>query len=150
MLKYREMTEEDCKEVAILEKENFEHPWSFDSLIKEVHNESSVFITAVSDGKVAGYAGMYIVCDEGDITNIVVGEDYRGKGIASGMMDYLIQKADSMKINDMTLEVRVSNLTAIHLYEKFGFVSEGIRPGFYDSPNEDAMIMWRRGVNNYH
>ena len=47
---------------------------------------------------------------------------------------------------------RVSNRSAIHVYEKFGFVSEGSRPRFYEKPVEDANIMWKRDVNdnNYH
>ncbi len=143
MLKFRKMTKEDCERIANLEKENFAHPWSYDSLLKEVDNKMALFISAIVDDAVVGYAGMYKVCDEGDITNVVVDKDYRGKGIASGMIEYLINKAETIGIKDMTLEVRVSNEAAIHLYEKFGFESAGIRPGFYDSPDEDAMIMWK-------
>jgi hydroxylamine reductase (hybrid-cluster protein) len=72
-----------------------------------------------------------------------------GKGIlVSGhdlkMLEELLRLGAERGITAYTLEVRVSNAPAIRLYEKFGFVSEGIRPGFYEKPTEDAMIMWRR------
>lgn len=49
-------------------------------------------------------------------------------------------------MNAFTLEVRVGNQAAIHIYEKLGFRSEGVRKGFYEKPKEDALIMWRRDV----
>ena len=60
------------------------------------------------------------------------------------LLQRVLQEGEALGMNAFTLEVRVSNATAIHLYEKYGFVSEGIRPGYYDKPKEDAMIMWRR------
>ena len=60
------------------------------------------------------------------------------------MLEELLRLGNERGITAYTLEVRVSNAPAIHLYEKFGFVSEGIRPKFYEKPTEDAMIMWRR------
>ena len=60
------------------------------------------------------------------------------------MMEYMLERADRMGIGDCTLEVRVSNLPAIRLYESLGFKGEGVRPDFYDKPREDALIMWKR------
>ena len=60
------------------------------------------------------------------------------------MLSELICRGEAFGITEFTLEVRVSNASAIHVYEKLGFRSEGIRPGFYEKPVEDAMIMWRR------
>ncbi|MCR4851872.1 MAG: ribosomal-protein-alanine N-acetyltransferase, partial [Lachnospiraceae bacterium] len=56
----------------------------------------------------------------------------------------VLEKCDSLGVGDVTLEVRISNEAAIKLYEGFGFKSEGIRPGFYERPTEDALILWRR------
>lgn len=142
MIDYREMTESDVAVLAELEKVNFAHPWSYESLRKEIENDASIFVVAQIDGNVAGYAGMYIIADEGDITNVVVSEEYRNKGIGHGIMQFIIQKAKLRNVNAITLEVRVSNEAAIHLYKTHGFVDSGIRPGFYDKPKEDAMIMW--------
>ena len=142
MVTYREMLKEDVQALARLEEDNFPHPWSEQSLLKEVDREESLFVVAEADGTVAGYAGMYLIGDEGDITNLVVDSACRNRGIGHGLMKYLLDKAENKGIKAVTLEVRVSNAGAIRLYEAHGFVSQGIRPGFYDSPREDAMIMW--------
>jgi ribosomal-protein-alanine N-acetyltransferase len=75
---------------------------------------------------------------------VVVAERYRNRGVAQAMLGELIARGESDQVEAFTLEVRVSNAPAIHIYEKLGFVCEGIRPGFYEKPREDAMIMWRR------
>ena len=82
--------------------------------------------------------------DEGDITNVVVAKESRGKGIGTAMLLFMMEEGKKRGINAYTLEVRVSNAEAIHVYEKLGFVSEGIRKNFYDKPKEDANIMWKR------
>ena len=87
---------------------------------------------------------MRTICNEGNIDNVVVAESFRGQGIAQKLMQELIALGEKEGVEAFTLEVRVSNKAAIRVYEKAGFVSEGIRPGFYDKPREDAMIMWRR------
>lgn len=146
MIICREMQQDDVAEIAEIEKENFHIPWSEKSLLKEITNENSIFIVAEYDGRIAGYAGLYLIGEEGDITNVVVSSICRRKGIATAIMQYLIDKAKTVGIREMTLEVRKGNVAAIQLYEKCGFVSEGIRPGFYDFPKEDAFIMWLRKI----
>ena len=78
------------------------------------------------------------------MTNVSVLKEYRGKGFASAMLKQMIECGEAEGVSNFTLEVRVNNKDAIHVYEKLGFASEGIRPNFYDNPREDAMIMWRR------
>lgn len=75
---------------------------------------------------------------------MVVAPEARRRGVATGLLTYLLAEGDRAGLTAYTLEVRVSNEAAVHLYEKLGFVSEGIRPGFYEKPVEDAMIMWKR------
>ena len=140
----REMKADDVIQVSELEKKYFSIPWSYDSLMKEVNNAGSIFCVAVEDEKVVGYGGMLLVIDEGDITNIVVEENYRGKSIGKGILDYFFKEGGKRNIESFTLEVRVSNENAKKLYEKMGFVSEGVRKRFYEHPVEDALIMWKR------
>ena len=102
------------------------------------------YLVAEVDGVLAGSCGMTTFCQEGNIDNVVVAETFRNMGVAQRLLKELLAHGEAEGTNDFTLEVRVSNAAAIHLYEKLGFVSEGIRPRFYEKPVEDAMIMWRR------
>lgn len=140
----RQMEIKDVEQVAALERECFAVPWSKASLEKEVGNEGSLFFVCEIKNRIVGYAGMYLIPPEGDITNIAVTEEYRGRGIAGAILTYMFDRAEALGITEFTLEVRVSNLPAIRLYEKLGFHCEGIRKNFYDTPKEDASIMWKR------
>ena len=84
------------------------------------------------------------MCGDADITNVFVRDGYRRRGIAEEMLKKLMEESRGIGARNFTLEVRSSNYAAIRLYEKLGFVSEGVRPGFYDHPKEDALIYWIR------
>lgn len=144
MTDYRYMVEQDIPALAELERKYFSIPWSEKSLRNELQNDDSVFIVAETDGVVAGYAGVYIMGFEAGITNVVVDEKFRKNGIGNGIVNRLIEECEKHGVSDITLEVRESNIPALELYKKNGFVSEGKRPGFYDKPKEDAVIMWKR------
>lgn len=138
------MTEEYIKEVADLEERTFTKPWSEESLKESLNSEMYKFYTAVMDNKVVGYCGYYKTGDEANITNVIVAENFRGKGIGHALMTHLMNDAFDEGINAVTLEVRVSNMSARNLYESLGFSLDGIRKNFYSSPVEDACIYWLR------
>ncbi|MCR4650117.1 MAG: ribosomal protein S18-alanine N-acetyltransferase [Lachnospiraceae bacterium] len=141
----RELRDEDIDEVCRMEEESFSMPWHRESFEDMIRNPNALYIVAVEDGIVCGAAGLLAVVGEGDICNIVVDKAHRSKGIGSKLVAELIRLGRrDYGIGDLTLEVRVSNETAIHMYEKAGFRSEGVRPHFYDEPDEDALIMWLR------
>lgn len=120
--------------------------WSINSIEKELSNKLAKYIVALDSDKVIGFVGMWIVFDEGDITNIAVHPDYRKQGIGTLLMDNLISLCNGNSINSLTLEVRESNIPAQRLYEKHGFKGEGIRKNFYDNPKENAIIMWKHNI----
>lgn len=138
------LREQDVEPVSRIEEASFSMPWSPKDFAELVEAEGTLYLVAEADGKTAGCCGVTDISGEGDINNVVVAEDYRGHGIAQALLRELLRQGEELGIRDFTLEVRVGNAAAIHIYEKLGFVSEGIRPGFYDKPKEDAMIMWRR------
>lgn len=140
----RKIEEGDMAVLAAIEAESFSTPWSEKSFRELLSIDYAYYLVAVYDGRIAGSAGMRIICGEGNIDNVVVAPSMRNMGIADALMSRLIQDGDGMGVTAYTLEVRVSNAPAIHVYEKHGFVNEGIRPKFYEKPVEDAMIMWRR------
>lgn len=140
----RRMTETDIPAAAELERKYFSVPWSEKSLRESLGQPSYLFLVAEEQGKIVGYAGMLKIQDEGDITNIVVEDACRGKGLGKALTEGLLEAGSECGIRAFTLEVRVSNAPAIHIYEQLGFVSAGIRKHFYEKPAEDALIMWKR------
>ena len=141
---FRKMQKEDAGVVAALEAECFSEPWSAAAFERAAENPDAYFLTVWNGEELAGYCGMFRAYTDGDILNVAVREKHRNQGIGRTMLIRLMEQGSKMGILNYTLEVRVGNRHAIRLYESLGFVSEGIRPGFYDKPREDAMIMWKR------
>ena len=139
----RAMTMADLDAVCQIEEQCFSVPWSRESMEKElIGNDQAHYLVAEIDEKVVGYAGFWQVLDEGHIMNIAVAPSMRGQGLGEELMRAMLQQGTQLGIIYWTLEVRVSNIAAIKLYEKVGFTSAGIRPGYYEKPKEDANIMW--------
>ena len=138
------MTMEDAKELAILDQLCFSVPWSEKSFLEEAKNPLATYFVAKEDEKIVGYGGIWNVSGEGQITNIAVHPDNRKKGIASGILKELISNSKSCE--KIFLEVRESNNAAICLYEKYGFEKCGVRKNFYHSPQENGIIMIRKGM----
>lgn len=139
--KIRKMQLHDIADVIKIEERSFTSPWSYWIFFQELITPERFYIVAEVDGELVGYAGLMWVLDEGHITTIAVKQAFRRKGIGSKLLETLIQKAKSLNLSFLTLEVRESNKAAQKLYEKFGFKIEGVRKKYYTRPQEDALIM---------
>ena len=138
----RRMTAADAEQMAAIEKATFARPWSAASFRREAEeNVAARYLVAEKDGKVIGYAGAWVVLDECHITNIAVAEAERGRGIGKRLLGALLQYVSNLGACWADLEVRVSNLTAQHLYTEAGFVSVGKRKRYYEDNGEDAFLM---------
>lgn len=136
------MTGDHLDEVAELERVCFTTPWSRNMLAEELDNYLSAFLVALDDNdKVAGYAGLQAVLDEGYITNVAVRPDCRRQGIAGKLLQVFLDFAKGNHLAFLSLEVRASNYDAIALYGSRGFRSVGRRKNYYEHPREDAIIM---------
>jgi len=136
------MTLEDVDAVSEIEKQSFAVPWSRDAFVREVtENRCARYLVAREDGIPVAYAGMWLVLDEGHVTNIAVRKDARGRGLGEMVARALMQLAADTGVNYMTLECRRSNLVAQSLYKKLGFVEVGFRKRYYADNNEDALVM---------
>lgn len=124
-----------------VECECFSQPWSENALIAELNNGHSALFAAVCNDEVVGWAGLEAVFGEASVTNIAVLKKMRGQGLGRKLTEALINECRKEGYISLTLEVRVSNDTAISLYKSLGFENLGIRPKFYDFPTEDAMMM---------
>lgn len=140
----RPLRAEDIPALAQMEREIFSMPWSERAFTELLEHSYSLYLTAEWEERPVGCAGLTVLGNEGDIEKVMVREDFRRRGIADSMLRELLAAGERLGITEFTLEVRAGNVPAIRLYEKFGFVSEGVRPGFYEKPAEDAVIMWRR------
>ncbi len=143
-IEIRELQDGDIAALAEIESKAFSMPWSKSDFENLLNHDYCFYLVALADGRIAGCCGYTESFGEADIDNVVVAEEYRGRGIAQQLLGELIRRGEEDGVHAFTLEVRVSNAPAIHIYEKLGFVAEGIRPRFYEKPTEDALIMWRR------
>ena len=109
-------------QIAQLEKTCFSDPWSEKSVASELNNPLALWLTAVEGERVTGYIGSQTVMDETDMMNVAVHPDFRRRGIAEALVNELVARLKSRESRSLTLEVRVSNLSAITLYEKLGFI----------------------------
>lgn len=141
---FRLMEEADAASAAALEKESSAEAWSEKSYRDAVNDTNALYVVAQSGERIVGCCGLWISFEDADVCNVVVDSGFRRKGIAERMLCFLMEKGKEAGVSNFTLEVRKGNEGAIRLYEKLGFVTEGIRKGFYDNPKEDALIMWKR------
>lgn len=142
-LVFRNMLLRDVDRIMEIEPLCFTMPWSREAFVAELtQNHFAKYLVCELDGEVIGYGGMWVIIDEAHITNIAIHPDYQGRRYGERMMRTMIALAMTHGAAHMTLEVRVTNHTAQKLYQKMGFVSHGIRQGYYTDNNEDAIIMW--------
>lgn len=142
----RKMLPEDIDGVAQVEQQSFLTPWSRQTFAEEMKNMLAQYLVVETDGVIAGYAGMWVIIDEAHVTNIAILPQYRCRGLGEKLLQSLIKLAVRYGAQSMTLEVRVSNTAAQHLYYKKGFTVEGVRPNYYTDTHEDALIMWKYGL----
>ena len=126
--------------VAALEQTCFSEPWSAAALAEELTNPHAVFRVAVEGDTLLGYVGMHHLVDEGFVTNVAVSPAARRRGVARALLAELAAYGRENALYRITLEVRVGNTAASTLYESEGYTLDGVRPGFYRAPTEDAAI----------
>ena len=138
------MTAAHLPALAAIEAACFSQPWSAEGLAAELQNPTAVFLVAVEgdspDGAPIGYLGAHQVVDECDIARIAVHPEWRGRGTGFWLLSAARQYAQTHGGVRLTLEVRRGNAVARALYERFGFTVDGVRPRFYESPREDAVL----------
>lgn len=132
---------EHLSDVAAIESDTFGEPWSEKALELCVSDAGVGFVALGEDGRVAAYVTAMVVPYEIQIINVATKLGARGKGLATRVIDALVEFAKEMGAEQVSLEVRVSNAAAIGLYEKKGFFSAGVRKNFYKEPREDALVM---------
>jgi [ribosomal protein S18]-alanine N-acetyltransferase len=140
----------DLVAIEKIERRSYPTPWSRSMFAGELAKPSSICLGAFDadgdEGTLVGYLIVSRYVDAWHVMNVAVDPDHRGRGIAMTMLERLFEVTADDARRGYTLEVRVSNETAIRLYERVGFRSRGIRRGYYTDNREDALIMWKDPV----
>ena len=137
----REMQWSDVPQFLKIERVSFSTPWSETAFLKEIYNTYSITKVAVFENEVVGYICVNYLIDEGHILNLAVHPDLRRRGIATALVEKVLDELKERGCKSLSLEVRVSNHDAIQFYERFGFRPVGFRKNYYTLPREDAALM---------
>jgi len=133
----------DLAEVEAIEQRAYRTPWSRSMFASELAKSTSLCLAATDGSRLVGYVINSRYVDAWHVMNVAIDPDYQRRGIATRLLERLFELTADDERRGYTLEVRVSNLEAISLYEKLGFETRGIRRGYYTDNREDALIMWR-------
>lgn len=144
----RPMRPRDVPQIVRIEAEVSASPWPRHMLLAELGRPGTVDLAAVEGADVVGYVLASRYADVWHVLNVATRPDRRRRGIARRMLIELFARAGQSAHLGFTLEVRVSNTGAIRLYEQLGFLSHGVRTGYYSDNGEDALIMWRSGTGD--
>mgnify|MGYP001027351174 CR=1 FL=1 len=142
----RRLSLRDLSAIEEIERGSYDTPWSRSMFAGELAKPGSVCLGAFEEEQLAGYLITSRYVDAWHVMNIAVGPQHRRRGIATGLLEKLFELAGDDQERGFTLEVRVSNIGAIKLYERLGFRGRGIRRGYYTDNREDALIMWKDPV----
>ena len=131
----------DASGIAAAEALIFSDPWSERSITDLISTEGAMCYTALADGKVIAYVLGRVIAPEGEIYRIATHPSRRRRGIAYRLLSYSTKTERGRGLENLFLEVRSKNLSAISLYTSFGFERIGTRKNYYKNPDDDAVLM---------
>jgi ribosomal-protein-alanine N-acetyltransferase len=132
----------DLPAVHAIEHASFSTPWPDEAYRSEIEsNRMATYLVARTGDEIVGFAGIWLMVDEAHITTFAVHPDWRRRGIGERLLVTLLDASIARHAREATLEVRLSNVPARRLYEKYGFRPVGLRPRYYSDNGEDALIM---------
>jgi [ribosomal protein S18]-alanine N-acetyltransferase len=139
---------EELDGVLAIEEASFTNPWTREMYLAELANPGVSFCYLARNMKreTIGFCSFWRVADELHINNLAVVPEQRRAGVATALLDHVLKEGARLGAVRATLEVRRSNEPARELYERFGFSVAGIRRGYYTKPVEDAIVLWRDGL----
>ena len=129
--------------IMAIEREVYPRPWSPSLFVSEMTSgRGRAYIVALEGRAVVGYAGLVCYGEEAHVTTIAVDPRHHRRKVGTRLMYELVRRARELAAHAVSLEVRVTNWGAQRMYAKFGFRPVGVRQGYYQETNEDAVVMW--------
>ena len=142
------MRRRHLKGVVAIERQVYPRPWSPNLFLSEMSEpRNRVYLVARLGREVVGYAGLMSYGDEAHVTTIAVHPDHHRRKIGTRLLLELVRGGKRLGARAISLEVRVSNWGAQRMYGRFGFRPVGVRKGYYQETNEDALVMWADEVD---
>jgi ribosomal-protein-alanine N-acetyltransferase len=136
------MSLDDLERVHAIERASFFPAWPDDAYRNELTtNKLATYLVARLEDVVIGFAGIWLMVDEAHVTTFAVDPAWRRRGVGERMLLAILDVSVARRAREATLEVRLSNMAARRLYEKYGFRPVGVRPRYYTDNGEDALIM---------
>ena len=142
-IELRRLTLAHLGDIEQIEKSAYPTPWSRHMFASELGKPTSICLGAFEGDQLVGYIINSRYVDAWHVMNVAVDPEHRRRGIATRMLEALFEMTEHDGRRGYTLEVRVSNLGAVELYERLGFERRGVRRGYYTDNREDALVMWR-------
>lgn len=144
----RVVDEPELDAIVAVEKASFSNPWTRDMYVAELRNHAVSHIYALRDdrNRLAGFCAFWLIFDEIHINNLAVLPECRGRGYGTALLLFVMNEGRRLGARRATLEVRRSNVAAQRLYARLGFRVAGTRAAYYTHPTEDALILWREGL----
>lgn len=144
------MQREDIQAVADIDAKCFPVPWSLQQYTYElVENAFSYLYVMETEEGIIGYIDFWITFETCQLAKIAVLPAYRGQHYAHQLMDAMLETANQQHCENISLEVRVSNVAAHKLYESYGFIKLNVRKGYYEDNGEDADFLMKALGGNY-
>ncbi len=135
--------------VIRIEQQTNHRPWSQRLFAGELElGDQRYYLVALAGSVVVGYGGLMLTGFEAHLTTLAVDPVHHRRGIGARLMDQICAGAIERGVDDITLEVMMTNRGAQELYRRFGFAPGGVRAGYYADVGEDALIMWAHDLTS--
>lgn len=142
------MRRRHLRSVLQIEAQVYPRPWTLGLFLSELslHDARSYFVARV-DGTVVGYGGLMLSLEDAHVMTLAVEPEWQRYKLGQRLMIVMVREAVRRGAENLTLEVRISNVAAQALYHRFGLAPAGIRKGYYEESGEDALVMWAHDIN---
>lgn len=146
-LQIEPLTKSHLRKVMRIDAEVYPKPWSRQLWLAELDRDERLYLVAIHDQQIVGYVGALFALEDVHVVTIVTKPGCHRRGIGTRLLLEVVDRSIQHGCSALTLEVRISNEPAQALYKRFGLVPAGVRRGYYEPDNEDALVMWARDID---